>query len=291
MLITPVVTLAGKIYPLRMPEFISHKIKVSISCRSNSQQTDHFMQSDPPVYYHIMIKDTHPRINFLVHQAEKDSLIPHHSQVMTLCIADGMFLHPFIGQFIKHIPDIPLLVLFLLNQLNPIIRYPHTHPKIKSDAPFFRRHSQSGHPAHIFRNGYCSRIHLMNHFIGQRQISNGIFILVSVIIKFILRKITAQTVIPVQHTGNPVKAEAVKMKFISPILTIRQQETKHFILAIIKATGIPQLMFSLFTFIKILVIITGQTTKSFQLISHSMRMYKVHNYPDSIRMRFIHQTL
>ena len=96
--------------------------------------------------------------------------------------------------------------------------------------------------------------------------------------------------IPIQHTGDPIETEAIEMKFFQPIFTIRQQKTDHFIFSIIEATGIPQSMFTPFTRIKILVIISGKTTQSFGFILDCMRMHKIHDHTDTVSMCLIDQT-
>ena len=148
------------------------------------------MQSHTTVYHQFMVKHTHPGVNILIHQTEKYSLIANHCLVMTFRITDGMLFRTFIGQFIKHIPHMPFFIFFAFNQLNPIIRHSHAHPKIKPYSPFTCRLCQTRHSAHIFSNSNHVRIYFMNQFISQRQISNRILILIAVIIKLVFCKIT-----------------------------------------------------------------------------------------------------
>ena len=41
--VRPVISLAGKIDPFRVPEFIAHEIKIAIAGGGHSDQTDHFL--------------------------------------------------------------------------------------------------------------------------------------------------------------------------------------------------------------------------------------------------------
>ena len=61
---------------------------------------------------------------------------------------------------------------------------------------------------------------LLDKFIGQGQVGDGIFILLPVIIHFVAGKIARQPMIEVQHAGNAIEAESVKPVLFQPVPAI-----------------------------------------------------------------------
>ena len=115
-----------------MAEFIPHKIQVSVAGSGYRHQPDHFMERHAPIDPKAMVENTHRSIDILVDQTEKNGFIPYHSLIVTFGITDGMLFRTFVGQFVKHIPDMPLLIFFIFDQFDPIIRYSHAHTKIET---------------------------------------------------------------------------------------------------------------------------------------------------------------
>ncbi len=76
----------------------------------------------------------------------------------------------------------PVLILTLLEGLNPVIGNTHGHTVVETDAAVLELDCQPRHAAHLFGNGDGMGVHLMYKFVGKCQVDNGIRILIPVII-------------------------------------------------------------------------------------------------------------
>ena len=53
-------------------------------------------------------------------------------------------------------------------------------------------------------------------FIAQAQVSDGIFVLTTIELHFISGKISFQSMVIVEHTGDAIESETVEVKFCEP---------------------------------------------------------------------------
>ena len=65
-----------------MSEFIAHEIQVSSATGSKGEQTDHFMQGNPPLNDQVIAPEVHALIHFLVQKPEYDRFVSHQRLVM-----------------------------------------------------------------------------------------------------------------------------------------------------------------------------------------------------------------
>src|SRR5574344_796094 len=98
--IGPSISLARKIDPFRMSEFISHKAKISITCGCQSDQAYHFMQCNSSVNHYVARLFVHREIHLLINKPEDNSLIANQGLVMAFGIANGLFVSAFVCKFI-----------------------------------------------------------------------------------------------------------------------------------------------------------------------------------------------
>ena len=79
----------------------------------------------------------------------------------------------------------------------------------------------------------------MDQAVGQRQVADGVVVLVAVEVVAIAAEGLAQSVRVVEHRGNAVEAEAVELELLEPVFTVRKQEVQHVVLAVVEAQRIP----------------------------------------------------
>ena len=93
-------------------------------------------------------------------------------------------------------------------------------------------------------------------------------------------KIGAETMVMVQHGGDAVKPEAIKMIFRHPELQVAQQEVNHAGLTVIKALGSPGGMVPLGAVVEKLPGRTVEHIDSFGGILHRVGMDHIQKHPD-----------
>ena len=74
----------------------------------------------------------------------------------------------------------------------------------------------------------------MNQPVGQRQVANGIVILMTVEVVTIVAEGLTQSVAVIKHRSHPIETETVEMELFQPVFAIGQQEMYHFIFSIVK---------------------------------------------------------
>ena len=214
------VAFPGEVNPLRMSEFVAHKVQISVAARRHRHQTNHFVQFHGPLDRQTRISYAHVPVHLLIRQPEHDRFIPHQRLIMRFTVADGLFTGAPGRQFIPHLPDIPVLVLDLGNRPDPIIRQSHAEPIIKAHAAFPNRQAHSRHAAHILRDCHRVLTETMHQIIGQLQIGDRLRIRIHAEILFVAVKHGPQSMIPVQHRCHPIKTEPVKMVLFHPVFQV-----------------------------------------------------------------------
>ena len=122
----------------------------------------------------MLIIHHHVPIHLFVHEPESQGLIPYQCLVMRFSIGDIIFFVPTVAKGVPHLLDVPVFVLLVLKDFNPIIRYSHSQAKIKAQTAFFDRTTGTGHTAHVF--GYTDGIgtNFVDEFIGKLDMRNDL---------------------------------------------------------------------------------------------------------------------
>ena len=91
-MIASVVSFPREINPLRMPELITHKVKVALTPETEGKQSDHFMEGYSSEDSGCLLsEDTHITVNFCIKQPHRDGFIPNQCLIMTLSISNCQF--------------------------------------------------------------------------------------------------------------------------------------------------------------------------------------------------------
>ena len=174
-----------------------------------------------------------------IDEAEDNSLVAHQCLVVTLTVGNGLL----VGTTVLHLPEnaagFPVLVGLFLNSLDPIVGYVHGHAVVEAEATVLKLGSKSGHTGNFLCDGDGIGILLMDEFVGQRKIADGIVVLMSVEVVTIAAEGFTQSVAVVEHGGDAVEAESVEMELSEPVTTIGKQEVNHLILTIVETERIP----------------------------------------------------
>jgi len=68
------------------------------------------------------------------------------------------------------------------------------------------------------------------------------------------RETSSNSVMLVHHAGNAIKAETVEHVYVHVVSKVREQKPKHFMVTVIEQPGIPELVSSSDTLVKVEVI-------------------------------------
>ena len=180
--VAPAVAFAGEVYPFGMTELITHEVQITAVDSAGREQTDHLVQGDTALYIIVLIALLEMPVHIGINQAEDDGLVTHQCLIVALTVRDGLLVGTTIGYFPEHRTGLPVFITQLLDYLNPIVGDIHGHAVVEAIAAILEGSCQTGHSAHLFCDGDGVGIHLMDDFVGKREIADGVVILMSVIV-------------------------------------------------------------------------------------------------------------
>ena len=131
---------------------------------------------------HIFVTLHHVPVHILVNQAEYYSLVAHQCLVVALNVGYCLLIGAAVGQLPVYRCRVPVLVLLLLEHLDPVVGDTHGHTVVKSQASVLYRKCQARHAAHLLGYGYGRWIDGVDQLVGKRQVGYGICVLIAVVV-------------------------------------------------------------------------------------------------------------
>ena len=192
-LITPSVALTREIDPLGMSELIAHEVEVSAIDGRSRDETDHLMQRYTAVGHIGRMAMFEMPVHVGVHEPEDDGLVPDERLVMALGIGDGLLVLSAVGHLKEDVSGFPVLVLDLLDILDPEIGDTHRQTIVEADTAVLDRRGESGHAGHLFGDGDSVGFDLMDDLVREGEVHECIAIFVAVEIRGIAVEILSQT--------------------------------------------------------------------------------------------------
>ena len=260
-----------------MAEFVAHEVQVAASAGSQGNEPYHFVEGKTAVHDQISLVAAHAPVHILVHQAENDGLVSHQGLIVALGIGDGLLVGALVGQFVPYSAHAPLLVLELFDPFYPVVGYAHGHTEVKAHPAGGERSCKTRHSAHVLGYRDSLGVDFVYEHICKRQILDRVLIDSPVEIQGVVAESLAQPVIPVQHTGHSVEAEAVKVILLHPVLAVRKQEVFDFILPVVETPRAPGRMMSSGAGIEVQVVPPVEAAQAFGLVAHGVRVDYIHN--------------
>ena len=243
-LVTPAITLTGKVNPFGMTKLIAHEIEVATVDGSSSYQTYHLVERDATVNHLVLVALLEVPVHIGIDEAEDDSLVAHQCLVVTLTVTDGLL----IGTAVFHLPEdgtgFPVLVAQFLDSLNPVVGDIHGQTVVKTYSAVFIRKCQARHSAHLLGNGDGFGLYFVYQGVSQGEIANSIVILRTVVVVAIASEDLSQSVAVIHHGCYAIEAETIKAELLKPVFAVGKQEVYHFIFAIVEAKAVPSRMFT-----------------------------------------------
>ena len=220
--VRPAVAFTREVNPFGMSELITHKVQIAAIDGSQCHQTDHLVQGYATLGHTINVFFREVPVHIGIYQTEDDSLVAHQRLVVTLTIRNRLLVRTAVLHFPENATGLPVLVTQFLNGLDPIIWDVHGHAIVETKTTVFELGSQSRHTAHLLSNSDGVGIHLVNQAIGQREIANGIVVLATIEVVGIATECLAQSMTVIEHRGDAVETEAIKLIFLKPITAVRK---------------------------------------------------------------------
>ena len=201
----------------------------------------------------------------------------------------------FVGTAVGNLPEerrgLPVLVNTFLDNLNPVVGDVHSHAIVEAVATIGYRSCEAGHTADLLGNSDSLRIDFVDEGIGQREVTDGIAILPSIIVSAIVGVSGAETVIKIDHAGDAVEAEAIEAELVHPVLAVGEKEVDDVVGAVVEAKAVPLAVFATLATIKILTGVAGKKSESLVFVLHGMAMDKVHDDADALTVSFVDELL
>ena len=144
-LIRPAVTLTWEVNPLRMSELVTHEVQITAINGSTGHETDHLMQGDTTLsqVVHILLGEVPVHIG--INQTEDDGLVANECLIVALAIRDGLLVRTTVLNLPENRADIDILIAYLFNSLNPVVRDIHRHTVVKAVTAILKLGSESRH--------------------------------------------------------------------------------------------------------------------------------------------------
>ena len=129
-----------------------------------------------------------------IDQTEDDGLVAHECLVVTLAVRDGLLVRTTVLNLPEDRADIDILVAYLFNSLDPVVGDVHGHTVVEAVTAILELSCQSWHTRYLLSDRNRIRIHLVDQTVGQRQIADGVVVLVSVEVVAIASESLTQSV-------------------------------------------------------------------------------------------------
>ena len=212
-----------------------------------------------------------------ISETEDERLVAHECLVMALSIADGLLIFTTIRELIPDSTWAPLLVGVIRDELRPEVGDIHREAVVKAKASVLNGSSETRHTTHLFGDRDRIGVDAMDQLIGQREVRHSIGILMTIEVVGVRGEALAEAVVVVQHRGDAVKAEAVELEDLQPILTVGEEEVDDIVAPIVEAQRVPSGMITTRTFVEEERARAVIACQPFDLIAHGMAVHEVHN--------------
>ena len=131
----------------------------------------------------------------------------------------------------------------------------------------------------------------MDQLIGQREVRHSIGILMTIEVVGVRGKALAEAVVVVQHRGDAVKAEAVELEDLQPVLTVGEEEVDDVVAPVVEAQRVPSGMITTRTFVEEECAGAVIACQPLDLIAYGMAVHEVHNDLDTSCVSCVNERL
>ena len=141
---------AREVEPLGMAELVALEVEPALAAQTVGQQADHLVKGQAAVDDGRERRQRrHVRVHLGVHEPEGDRLVAHERLVVALHVGDVGLLPSAVLERVHDVAEVPVLVLGLLEQLDPLVGQSHGQTVVEARAALLHRTTQCRHARHV----------------------------------------------------------------------------------------------------------------------------------------------
>ena len=295
-LVTPVVALAREVDPLGVPQLVAHEVQVGLAPEGHGDEPNHLVQGHAPDDdLGGLVQRAHAFVHLGAHQPEGDRLVPDQRLVVTLGVSHRLLGVPAVAERVDELGHLPVLVADVFQVPDPEVRQAHPEPVVKADAAVVHPPAQSRHPRHVLSDGDGRRDELMRELVRQHQVHDRVGVGGHrKVLVVVARKADVDPVVVIQHAGDAVEPEPVKVVLVEPVLDVGQQIAQRLVAAVIEQPRVPLAVVAGVALQKVVLAPTLPEVKPGQAVvrvAGDVRVHDIQEHADPELVRLVHQVL
>mmetsp|Transcript_386 Transcript_386/g.1477 ORF Transcript_386/g.1477 Transcript_386/m.1477 type:complete len:637 (-) Transcript_386:241-2151(-) len=287
--------IAREIDPLRVAEFVTHKVQVTFATETHRELANHLVQGnaarhDGAVGY----QRGHVGVHFCIHQPESGSLIANERLIVRFGVRDALFAVATVLHGEHQVTHVPVFIRTPLAQdLDPLVRDGHLEAIVETDTAFADRAAKRRHAAHVFRDRrHLAFVESVKHVVGEHEVHHGVDVSGHAKVFFIVtREGDLKTVMLVHHGRHAIETETIKLEFFDPVAKVREQVAHDFPFAVVEASGIPHPMITFRTRVEVLTVATVEHVDAVDGVGRRVRVHQIHEHGEAHGVRLVDQVL
>ena len=213
-----------------MSELIPHEIQIGLSAECLRDQSDHLVQCNSPADGRrgpFLLG--HVGVYLLVEEPHGQGLVPHDALVVALHVGDALLVPAAIGEGEHDAAYAPVLVLHLLQQLDPLVGHRHVQAIVKAKAPLVDGPAQRRHAGNVLGHRDRLRVEFVDQVVRQHQVHVRVHVQETRVEVLVVlpREDVLDSVVLVQHGGDPIESEAVEVELLEVPPEVGEQEADN----------------------------------------------------------------
>ena len=164
-LVAPSVAFTWEVYPFWMSPFVAHEVEVAAIDSRGCNKTYHLMKGNSACGNIILVTLLKVPVHVRIDKTEHYCLVAYKCLIMRLCVRYRLFILTAIGEFPENIKYAPILIPFLLDHLDPVVRDTHSQTIVEAHTAISKLCCKSRHSRHLLCNGNSILVYLMDEFI------------------------------------------------------------------------------------------------------------------------------
>mmetsp|Transcript_40311 Transcript_40311/g.126894 ORF Transcript_40311/g.126894 Transcript_40311/m.126894 type:complete len:704 (-) Transcript_40311:165-2276(-) len=293
MMIGPVVADAREVDPLRMSEFVTHEVEVSLSSERHGDQSDHLVQGDSSVDDGVGGgEEGHAVVHLLVHEPEGDGLVTNKRLIVRFGVANNLLLVSSVCQRVYNMTHLPLIVRHLLQELDPHIRSSHGKTIVEAETSLMDRAAERWHARNILGDADGPGPDGVDHVVGKHKVDASIHVGVQAeVLAVSVHEAAANTVMLVEDGSHTVKAEAIELVLFQPPAQVGEKKSQNLVSSVVEDARVPERVVSFRPLVEVLVMRPVELIDSVDDVLGSVGMNNIKKNRDSHAVSSVDEAL
>ena len=140
------------------------------------------MQGDASGDGGVGVAHHHVPVHLFVDEAENHSLVADERLIVAFHVGYCLFVVAAVGEFPVYRGGMPVLVLLLLEELDPVVGDTHRHAVVEAHAAVLDLEGEAGHAAHLLGYGYGVGVEFVYELVGEGEVGYGVGVLAAVVV-------------------------------------------------------------------------------------------------------------